>query len=279
VFVSSAGLAKILQLKTKTIPIVVGRAAVDLVAAGLVDRLARPGSNITGSQLLSDDLVPKRLELLKTLIPTLSRVAFLREDVTTSALPQIRARYDQQATVAARSCGIGFWGGPCLAPYVTGPGATKGGNRCSRVRMLPIRYFRQEFLVRVATMPPLSDSALAKLRAECRRLSRTDGIDKAMREHRLDAIIAPTDGVPAFPIDLVDGDRIDSRTFGGCSSPAAMAGYPHLTVPAGDVLGLPGGLSLYAGSYSEAKLIDYAYAFEQATHARLTPQFTATVLA
>ena len=105
-FVSGAGLAKILQLETKTIPIVVGRADNDLVAAGLVESLAKPGGNITGSQLLNDDLVPKRLELLKAIIPNLSKVALLREDVTTSALPQIPARYAQQATAAARSLGI-----------------------------------------------------------------------------------------------------------------------------------------------------------------------------
>jgi putative ABC transport system substrate-binding protein len=105
-FVSSAGLAKILQLETKTIPIVVGRADNDLVAAGLVDSLARPGGNITGSQLLNDDLIPKRLELLKALLPDLSKVAFLREDVTISALPQLRARFDQQVATAARSLGI-----------------------------------------------------------------------------------------------------------------------------------------------------------------------------
>jgi len=105
-FVSSAGLAKILQLETKTIPIVVGRAEGDLVAAGLVNSLARPGGNITGSQLLRDDLIPKRLELLKVLVPNLSRVAVLREDVTTSALPQIGARSDQQAAIAARNLGV-----------------------------------------------------------------------------------------------------------------------------------------------------------------------------
>jgi len=77
-FVSSAGLAKILQLETKTIPIVIGRADEDLVAAGLVDSLSRPGGNITGSQLLNDDLIPKRLELLKALLPNLSKVALLR---------------------------------------------------------------------------------------------------------------------------------------------------------------------------------------------------------
>jgi len=105
-FVASAGLAKILQLETNTIPIVVGRADNDLVAAGLVASLARPGGNITGSQLLNDDLVPKRLELLKAIVPNLSKVAVLREDVTTSALPQIFDRFDQQVATAARNLGI-----------------------------------------------------------------------------------------------------------------------------------------------------------------------------
>ena len=105
-FVSSAGLAKILQLETKTIPIVIGRADEDLVAAGLVDSLPRPGGNITGSQLLNDDLIPKRLELLKALVPNLSKVALLREDVTTSALPQVPTRYGQEVAIAARNLGI-----------------------------------------------------------------------------------------------------------------------------------------------------------------------------
>src|SRR5437879_6009759 len=83
-FARNAGLANILQLETKAIPIVVGNSEVDLVAAGLVDSLSRPGGNITGSQILSD-LTPKCLELLKALVPTLSKVAFLQEDVTLSA--------------------------------------------------------------------------------------------------------------------------------------------------------------------------------------------------
>jgi putative ABC transport system substrate-binding protein len=105
-FASSAGLAKILQLETKTIPIVVGRADENLVAAGLVDSLAKPGGNITGQQLLNDDLVPKRLELLKAFVPNLSKVALLREDVTTSVLPQILSRSDEQFAIAARSLGV-----------------------------------------------------------------------------------------------------------------------------------------------------------------------------
>jgi putative ABC transport system substrate-binding protein len=105
-FVGGAGLAKILQLETKTIPIVVSAAGGDLVAAGLVDNVARPGGNITGLQSFSYDLVPKRLELLKALVPNLSQVAFLQEDVTLSAVPELRARYDQQAAIAARILGI-----------------------------------------------------------------------------------------------------------------------------------------------------------------------------
>jgi len=105
-FVSSAGLAKILQMETKTIPIVIGRADENLVAAGLVDSLARPGGNITGSQLLNDDLIPKRLELLKALVPNLSKVALLREDVTTSVLPYIATQYGEQVAIAARGLGI-----------------------------------------------------------------------------------------------------------------------------------------------------------------------------
>jgi putative ABC transport system substrate-binding protein len=105
-FVSGAGLAKILQSETKTIPIVVGRAEGDLVAAGLVDSLAKPGSNITGAQNLNDDLAPKRLELLRELLPKLAKVAFLQDDVTFSALPQMRSRGDQAAASAAHSLGI-----------------------------------------------------------------------------------------------------------------------------------------------------------------------------
>jgi ABC-type uncharacterized transport system substrate-binding protein len=120
-FAGSAGLVKLLQLETKTIPIVVGRAETDLVATGLVDSLARPGANITGSQVLNDELVPKRLELLKALVPNLSKVAFLREDVSLSALPQIRALYDQQAATAARTLGIE------VHTFLVRRG---GGNRC-----------------------------------------------------------------------------------------------------------------------------------------------------
>jgi len=105
-FVSSSDLAKILQRETKTIPIVVGRADEDLVAARLVDSLAKPGGNVTGSQLLNEELIPKRLELLKALIPNLAKVALLRGHVTIPVFPQLLDRYDERAAIAARSLGM-----------------------------------------------------------------------------------------------------------------------------------------------------------------------------
>ena len=100
------------------------------------------------------------------------------------------------------------------------------------------------------------------------RQSRDEGIDKAMSEHSLDALVAPS-SAPAWSIDLVNGD---ARTGGPNSAwYPAMAGYPHITVPMGDAFGLPVGLSFYAGAWQEARLIELAYAFEQATQARTVP--------
>ena len=101
-WVFSAGLAKLLQLETKTIPIVVGAAGSDLVAGGLVASLARPGGNLTGVQVLAVDLIPKKLEFLKALVPNLSQIAFLTEDVSASLTPA----YDQGLAAAARTLSL-----------------------------------------------------------------------------------------------------------------------------------------------------------------------------
>jgi putative ABC transport system substrate-binding protein len=102
-----AGLAKTALLETKTIPIVVQNGA-NLVAAGLVASLARPGGNVTGVQILSEDLISKRLDLLKALVPNLSKVAFLGEDVTNAAVPELLSGYVQQAAAAAQALGMKF---------------------------------------------------------------------------------------------------------------------------------------------------------------------------
>ena len=97
-------------------------------------------------------------------------------------------------------------------------------------------------------------------------------IDSALAADHLDAIVAPTNG-PAWVTNHQTGD--DFTNFVSASAPAAIAGYPDLTVPAGHVDGdvLPIGLSFFGTAYSEPKLISMGYAFEQATHARHTPGF------
>jgi amidase len=133
-------------------------------------------------------------------------------------------------------------------------------------------YFGQERLIAAQERGPLSDPGYLAALAAARRLSRADGIDRTMDEHRLDAIIGPTGG-PAWVTDLVNGDH-----FGGSSSAyPAVAGYPNITVPAGEVHGLPVGLSFFGRAWSEPTLIRIAYAFEQTTRARRVPRFLQTL--
>jgi len=101
-----------------------------------------------------------------------------------------------------------------------------------------------------------------------------EGIDATMAKHKLDAIVAPTQG-PAALIDLVNGDPSGGGSF---TSPAACAGYPHVTVPMGLVRGLPVGLSFVGRAWSEATLLKLSYAFEQAAPARRKPTFAPTVV-
>jgi amidase len=98
--------------------------------------------------------------------------------------------------------------------------------------------------------------------------ARTDGIDKLMNDHRLDALVAPT-GAPAWKTDLVDGDHF----LGSSSSLAAIAGYPSITVPMGFVDELPVGVSFFGRAWSEPVLLEIAYAYEQGTKHRRAPKF------
>jgi amidase len=95
-----------------------------------------------------------------------------------------------------------------------------------------------------------------------------------MTKHRLDAIVGPTGGTP-WVTDLVNGDHFS----GGSSTPAAVAGYPNVNVPAGFIHGLPVGISFFGRAWSEPTLIRIAYAFEQATKVRRAPQFLASATA
>ncbi|HUD45412.1 MAG TPA: amidase [Candidatus Baltobacteraceae bacterium] len=135
-----------------------------------------------------------------------------------------------------------------------------------------LRYFGQEEFLRAQERGPLTDTAYLDAWKRCRRLSRSEGIDAVMDRHRLDAIVAPAGG-PAGVTDLIYGDR----DVGGSSTPAAVAGYPNITVPAGDVLGLPVGISFFGRAYSEPVLLKIAFAYEQATQHRKSPRFLSSI--
>jgi amidase len=139
-------------------------------------------------------------------------------------------------------------------------------NEKNRDREMP--YFGQDLFIKAEAKGPLTEKKYLQALAKNHLLSRTQGIDFVMKKNRLDAMIAPTGG-PAWPTDWINGDHFT----GGYSSASAVAGYPHITVPAGYDFGLPVGISFFGAAWSEPKLIQYAYAFEQATKARRAPRF------
>ncbi|MFN2515191.1 MAG: amidase [Pyrinomonadaceae bacterium] len=139
-------------------------------------------------------------------------------------------------------------------------------NEKNREKEMP--YFGQDLFVKAEAKGPLTDKKYLQALRRNHLLSRTQGIDFIIARHRLDALIAPTGG-PAWPTDWINGDHFS----GGYSSASAVAGYPHITVPAGYIFGLPVGMSFFGAAWNEPKLIKYAYAFEQATRARRPPKF------
>ncbi len=132
-------------------------------------------------------------------------------------------------------------------------------------------YFGQEIFLRAEAKGSLKSPEYLKALAKNIRLSRAEGIDAIMVKHKLDALVAPTGG-PPWTTDLVNGDHF----VGGLSTAPAVAGYPHITVPAGYIFGLPIGISFVGRAYTETILIKIAYAYEQLTRFRKPPKFLPT---
>jgi amidase len=143
-------------------------------------------------------------------------------------------------------------------------------NEHNREKEMP--YFGQDLLVKSEAKGPLTEIAYQEALAKDSRMARQEGIDATMDRHRLDALLAATAG-PCWLTDLVTGDH----DTGGSSTPAAVAGYPNINVPAGFVSGLPVGISFFGRAWSEPSLIKIAFAFEQATKIRTAPRFLPTV--
>ena len=142
-------------------------------------------------------------------------------------------------------------------------------NEANREREMP--YFGQETLLKAQDKGPLTTPAYREALETCSRLSRREGLDVVLDQHRLDVIVAPT-GAPAWVIDPVSGDHF----VGGNSTPAAVSGYPSISVPMGFVFGLPVGISFVGRAWSEPVLLRVAHAFEQATRHRKPPRFLTT---
>jgi amidase len=143
-------------------------------------------------------------------------------------------------------------------------------NEKERTREMP--HFGQELFIRAEAKGPLTTPDYLAAQSQCRRLARDQGIDAVMTMHRLDAIVVPALG-PAWPTDLLNGDHVT----GAGTTPAAVAGYPSITVPAGWVGELPVGILFMGRAWSESRLIGLAFAYEQATKHRKPPRFLATI--
>lgn len=136
---------------------------------------------------------------------------------------------------------------------------------------IELKYFNQEILVLAESKGDLNSPEYIRSLKKMQKATREDGIDKIMNSNSLDALVAPT-GSPAWKTDLILGDHFS----GSSSSPAAIAGYPSITVPMGFISGLPVGISFFGRAWSEPVLIEIAYSYEQATKHRKAPGFYVT---
>ena len=142
------------------------------------------------------------------------------------------------------------------------------GNRENAAAEMP--YFDQEIFLQAQASRGRNEPEYATQVARLKRLAGADGIDATMKKYNVDILVAPTLG-PAWKIDHINGDHYT----GSATTPAAVAGYPHITVPMGFVEQLPVGISFFAGARQEDRLIRAAYNYEQASHQRRAPEFLA----
>jgi amidase len=230
---------------------------------GLQGKRIGVARNFFGSNVDVDSQIEKELEVLKAQGAILIDVK----------VPNVDKYNDTESTVLL------YEFKPDLASYLANyaPHAPIKGmadviafNNKNTAREMP--HFGQEHLIAAEGKAGLDSKEYQEALATNLRYSREEGIDQVLRENKLDALVAPTGG-PAWLTDYINGDH-----YGGSfSSPAAVAGYPHITVPAGYTHGLPFGISFVGTAWSEASLIGMAYAYEQASQRRKAPTFPATV--
>jgi amidase len=163
-----------------------------------------------------------------------------------------------------------------LNTYLKNAGATQGSlealiawNKAHAAEAMPI--FDQEIFEKAQALGPLTDAAYLKAKADIRRQAGADGLVATLDKNKLDAVLTPAMS-PAWITDHVLGDHFVGAGYGI----AAVAATPSITVPMGDVSGLPVGITFMGRAWSEPELLGYAYAFEQATHARKAPTYRPT---
>jgi amidase len=245
------------------------RAAVDY-AAGL-DRGALSGARIGVVRARVTGYSPPADRLFEAAVAALSD---LGADVVDPAdIPHLGDYDDAEFTVLLHEFKAG------LAAYLADlePGApiaslAEAIDFNERHADRELAYFGQELFTMARDQGPLTDAKYRAALKRCRRLSRRQGLDAVLDGKRLDALVAPTGG-PPWPIDLVNGDHF----LGASSTPAAVSGYPSVSVPMGYAFGLPVGLTFIGRAWSEALLLRLAHDFEQAQVApRRPPRFLAT---
>ncbi len=214
-----------------------------LKTATLVDKRLGVARNYTGYHVKADQVFEQTLEILRDNGATVIDPVEMPSPDDIRAPEGVLMNTEFKSGLAAYLATRQFPAGPTSVDDVI------AFNVQHTASVMP--YFGQERLLAAAQTSGEDDPEYLEARARAQRLARQDGIDAALDTYRLDAIIAPTTS-PAWLTDHINGD---SR-LGGCSTPAAVAGYPHITVPMGFVEHLPVGISFFSGAYAEKSLLD-----------------------